>query len=165
VPAGELRIIRVGKFLGDNALEVGVNHRPVKRPPRTNNPVRERNPALSALGNLGKSGLTLAERQRPQIHTVSNQHVEGHIRRTPMPEQQPVEQRAPGVIKHDKLAIEHKARGQEIEHLLEPPHPVAVARNQPATNSVGHSVEAIELGFEHPIRMVERLCPQDRIDQ
>jgi hypothetical protein len=48
VPTGELRIVRVGEFLGDDALKVGVDHRPVQRLPRANDAVGERNPASTS---------------------------------------------------------------------------------------------------------------------
>jgi hypothetical protein len=35
-------------------------------------------------------------------------------------------------VEHDQLASEHDALGQLIKHLLEAPHPVAVARDLPA---------------------------------
>jgi hypothetical protein len=47
---------------------------------------------------------------------------------------------------------------QEIEHLFEPLHPVAVARNQPATDGVSRSPESVELDLKQPIGMIERLC-------
>jgi len=31
-------------------------------------------------------------------------------------------------------------------------------------NGVGCGAEAVELGLEEPVRMVERLCARDRID-
>jgi hypothetical protein len=54
---------------------------------------------------------------------------------------------------------------QEIEHLPEPPHPVAVARDQPTTDRVGRGPESIELGLKDPIGMVEALGSCDRVDQ
>jgi hypothetical protein len=67
--------------------------------------------------------------------------------------------------RHNKLTIEPLALGQQIEHLLEALHPVAVARDQPATDGVGRSPEAIELGLEDPFRMVEWLGPLSGVDQ
>jgi hypothetical protein len=43
---------------------------------------------------------------------------------------------------------------QQIKYPLETLHPVAVARDQPATNSVGGSPESVELGFKDPIGMI-----------
>jgi hypothetical protein len=54
-------------------------------------------------------------------------------RRTAAPKQQFAEQRTPGIVEHDQLAIEHDPLGQLIKNLLEPPHPVAAARDRPAT--------------------------------
>ena len=47
------------------------------------------------------------------------------------------------------FAVEHKAREQEPEHLLEPLHAVAVAGGQLATNGVGRGAEAVELGWSN----------------
>jgi hypothetical protein len=47
------------------------------------------------------------ERQRSQIDTVGDQQVEGDIGRTAAAKQQFVELRAPGVIEHDNLPVEH----------------------------------------------------------
>jgi hypothetical protein len=58
-------------------------------------------------GTPCKSGLTVAERQRSQIHAVSNQQVEGRIRRTAMPEQKLVEQRA---RRHRARQARHRAQ-------------------------------------------------------
>ena len=80
-------------------------------------------------------------------------------------EQELVEQAAPGVAEDDQLSIEHISLRQQIEHLLEPLHAVAVARNELATDGVGRGAEAVELGLEEPVGMVERLRPPDRIDQ
>ena len=44
-------------------------------------------------------------------------------------------------------------------------HPVAEARDQLATNGVGGGAEAVELGLEEPVGMVERLRAEDMIDQ
>ena len=41
VPAGKLRVIGVGQMLGDDALQVGVDHGPVQRPAFTDNAVGE----------------------------------------------------------------------------------------------------------------------------
>jgi hypothetical protein len=54
-------------------------------------------------------------------------------RRTAAPKQQFAEERTPGIVEHDQLAIEHDPLGQLIKNLLEPPHPVAAARDRPAT--------------------------------
>ena len=72
---------------------------------------------------------------------------------------------AAGVIEHDEFAVEHEAWRQESEHVLEPFHVVTVAGDQLATNSVGGGAEAVELGLEQLVGMIERLCPRDRIDQ
>jgi hypothetical protein len=37
--------------------------------------------------------------------------------------------KAPGIVEHDELAVEHVALRQEFSHLLEPLHPIAVARS------------------------------------
>ena len=58
---------------------------------------------------------------------MGHQEVKGDVCRTAIPEQKFVEQRAPGVVEDDKFAVEDKAWGQEIEHVLEPLHAVAVA--------------------------------------
>jgi hypothetical protein len=42
---------------------------PVQRPPFADDPVRERNPALRPFADPRKLGLTVPERQRPQINT------------------------------------------------------------------------------------------------
>ena len=115
------------------------------------------------VGDLGKSGFTAPERQRTQIHAICDQQVEGHVCRTVISEQQLNKLRAVGVVEDDELAVEHKANGQEVEHLLEAPHAVAVVRDQLAADSVGRGAEAVVLGFEEPVRMVERLWPSDRI--
>ena len=44
-------------------------------------------------------------------------------------------------------------------------HAVAVARDQLTTDGVGCGAEAIELGFEEPVRMVEGLWAPGWIDQ
>ena len=53
VPAGEFWVVRIGELLGDDALEVGVHHGPVKRASFTDEAVGERDPALGAFGDLG----------------------------------------------------------------------------------------------------------------
>jgi hypothetical protein len=45
VPPRALWMVSVGQPLGDNALEVGVNHGPVQRPPVADNAVGERYPS------------------------------------------------------------------------------------------------------------------------
>ena len=57
MPTGELRIVRVGESLGDDALEVGVDDCLVKCSAFTDDAVGERDPALGAFGDLGKPGL------------------------------------------------------------------------------------------------------------
>jgi hypothetical protein len=54
----------------------------------------------------------VTERQRPQIDAVGNQKVEGDIGRPAATAQQLVEQRAPGVVERDKLAVEDVAFGK-----------------------------------------------------
>jgi hypothetical protein len=44
MPAGALWVIGVGQTLGDDALEVGLNHGPVQRPAFANDTVGERYP-------------------------------------------------------------------------------------------------------------------------
>jgi hypothetical protein len=66
----------------------------------------------------------------------------------------------PASLSTTKFAIEDMALRQQIKHPLETLHPVAVARDQPATNSVGGGPE-----FKNPIGMVERFCALDRVDQ
>jgi hypothetical protein len=48
---------------------------------------------------------------------------------------------------------------------LYPDRGYSAITNQPTTDGVGRSAESIELGLEHPTRMVERLRPRDGIDQ
>jgi len=54
---------------------------------------------------------------------------------------------------------------QEIEHLLEALQSVAVAGDQLATGGIGGGAEAVELGLEEPVWMVEGFRASDRIDQ
>jgi hypothetical protein len=95
---------------------------------------------------------------------VGNQQVEGHVGRPAAPEQQLAEQRTPGIVEHHELAVEDMPLRQEIQHPLEALQP-AVARDQPATNGVGRGPEAIELGLEHPIGMVEGFWSLGGVDQ
>jgi hypothetical protein len=85
----------------------------------------------------------LAELQRP---------LEGHVGRPATAKQQRVEQRAPGVIEHNQLAVEYVVLRQEIKHLLEALHPVAVARGQLAANGVSGSAESVELDLKQANR-------------
>jgi len=63
----------------DDALEVGVDDGLVERAPFADDAVVERDPALGAFGDLGKSGLAVAELQRAGIDAVGDQDVEGHV--------------------------------------------------------------------------------------
>jgi hypothetical protein len=66
-PSGELRVVNVGEMLGDDVLEVSVDHGPVQRPPFADDPIGERNPVLGPFADPRQPGLPLLERQRPQI--------------------------------------------------------------------------------------------------
>ena len=99
-------VVRVGELLGDDALEVGGDYDLVERAPFADDAVGEHDPALGLFGDLGKSGLAVAERQGPEIHAVGKQQVEGDVCRTVIPEQEFVEQGAVGVIEDHQLAIE-----------------------------------------------------------
>ena len=52
-----MRFVRVGEFLGDNALEVGVDYDLIERAADAYDAVGECSPALGAFGDLGKSCL------------------------------------------------------------------------------------------------------------
>jgi len=77
VPPGELRVIGVGEMLGDDALEVGVDHGPVQRPPFADDPIGERDPALRPSPTRASTALRCRKRLRPQIHALGDQQVEG----------------------------------------------------------------------------------------
>ena len=83
-------------------------HSPNRPPPRQFR-VRASHPAVGLLADFGKSGLTVSEQQRREIHAGGCQQVEGHVCRTAMPEQAFDEERAPGVAEHYEFAVEHKA--------------------------------------------------------
>jgi len=59
VPAGALRIVRVGEFLGDDALEVGGDDGSVESAAFTDDAVGKGDPALDVLGDWGKVNSTL----------------------------------------------------------------------------------------------------------
>jgi len=61
MPFGTLRSVG-GETLGDNALEVRVDHGPGQRPF-----VRERDPAIGSLADPRQRRLALLKRQRPRI--------------------------------------------------------------------------------------------------
>jgi hypothetical protein len=61
VPTRELRVIGVGETLGDDALQVGLDHRPVQRPPFPDDAVGERDPALGAFADRRKIIVPTAE--------------------------------------------------------------------------------------------------------
>ena len=54
-------------MLGDDALQVGVDHGPVECPPFADDPVGERDPGLSSFADPREPRLAVLERQRPQI--------------------------------------------------------------------------------------------------
>ena len=60
--------------------------------------------ASLALRSLSGSGA--------EVDAVGDQQVEGHVRRTVIPEQEFVEQGAAGAVKHDELAVEDEVRGE-----------------------------------------------------
>jgi stage V sporulation protein SpoVS len=110
-------------------------------------------------------GLAVLEWQRAEVHAVGKQQVEGHVRRAVISEQEFVEERAAGVVEDHQLTIEHIALRQQTEHFLEALHAVAVARDQLATDGVGCGAEAVELGLEEPVGVVEGFRAPERIDQ
>jgi hypothetical protein len=96
------------------------------------------------------------------ISPATRRSLLGPVKRPPFADsatakQKLVEQRPPGIIERDKLAIEHVAPQQEMKHFLEPLHPVAIAQERPAASGVSRSLKATKLGLKHSIRMVERL--------
>ena len=76
------------------------------------------------------AGLAVLEGQR----AVGHQDVEGYVGRAVIPEKEFVEQLASGVVEHDEVAVEHKARGQEIKQLLEPLHVFPELSDQRSSN-------------------------------
>ncbi len=57
------------------------------------------------------------------------------------------------------------AGGQRIEQALEPPQPVAVLGEHPATDRVGEAPEAVELQFKEPPVAIERLLAANGDDR
>jgi hypothetical protein len=56
VPPCELRVVGVGEMLGDDALQISVDHGPVQRPPFADDPVGEPNP-MSRSGTVSPSAI------------------------------------------------------------------------------------------------------------
>lgn len=71
MPAGKLRLVGVVQ-LGDDALEVSLNHGPVKRSVFADQAVSECDPSLGAFADRRKPRLTFPERQRSQVDAVGN---------------------------------------------------------------------------------------------
>ncbi|HEY2529282.1 MAG TPA: hypothetical protein VGJ20_15265 [Xanthobacteraceae bacterium] len=68
-------------------------------------------------------------------------------------------------IEHNQLAaVKHVALWNRIKHLLEPLHPVAVARDQPTADGVGRGA-SVELRLEDPVGVVKRFRALDGINR
>jgi hypothetical protein len=65
-------------MLGDDGVQISVDHGPVQRLVFADNAVGQRDPALGSFGNP----LAPSERQRPQINALRNEQIEGHVNRT-----------------------------------------------------------------------------------
>jgi hypothetical protein len=83
--------------LGDDALKVGVNRRPVQRPAFTDNCVGEHDPALARSPTRARIA-SRCLRQRSQINAVDDQRVEGHVGRAAAAKERLVELRASSVV-------------------------------------------------------------------
>jgi hypothetical protein len=133
-------VVGVGQTLGDDALTVGVR-------------------SLANLIRASAASRSLSGRWC-KIDAVGGQKIETtQVRRRRL--NRSLLNR--GAQHRPALAIEHMALRQQVKHLLEAPHHVAVARDQAAANDVAATRRSSNLTSNTTIGMVKRLCAHDLI--